>query len=170
MAWMLHVGRPCCQARLGTWGLRVHLAAWSWHAGDPLLVEAGGKPDLACFACSHGPSQLTPLSNHQVTPSHHLAVTRQASHLANGPIWHATAVVKPSTRLTNPHKHPQPCPLSGCLLTLLDVLQVNAKLGGCNVIMDPQRMPSFTTKQDFMLFGLAPAVLYLSELCITCNL
>ena len=34
---------------------------------------------------------------------------------------------------------------------------MNAKLGGCNVIMDPQRMPSFTMKQDFMLFG-APAI------------
>ena len=32
-------------------------------------------------------------------------------------------------------------------------MQVNAKLGGVNVVLDPQRMPSFTRSQDFMLFG-----------------
>ena len=52
-------------------------------------------------------------------------------------------------------------------MNLTAVLQVNAKLGGCNVIMDPQRMPSFTTKQDFMLFGIP----LLSQLpaCLTCR-
>ena len=32
-------------------------------------------------------------------------------------------------------------------------VQVNAKLGGTNVILDPQRMPAFTRNTDFMLFG-----------------